>query len=103
MENTKETIKDDTMYELSELFKVFADYTRVKLMYALFDGELCVQDLAEKLDMTQSAISHQLRVLKAAKLVKGRRNGKQVYYSLADEHVETILGQGLDHVLEDEP
>ncbi len=102
MENTKEIIADDTLYELSELFKVFADMTRVKLMYSLFDGELCVQDLAEKLDMTQSAISHQLRVLKAAKLVKGRRDGKQVYYSLADEHVKTILGQGMDHVLEDD-
>ena len=102
MEQTKDKIADDTLYELSELFKVFADMTRVKLMYSLFDGELCVQDLAEKLDMTQSAISHQLRVLKAAKLVKGRRDGKQVYYSLADEHVKTILGQGMDHVLEDD-
>ncbi|MBR4514530.1 MAG: winged helix-turn-helix transcriptional regulator [Lachnospiraceae bacterium] len=102
MNNTKETIEDDTMYELSELFKVFADLTRVKLMYALFDGELCVQDIAEKLDMTQSAISHQLRVLKTAKLVKGRRNGKQIYYSLADDHVKTILGQGIEHVTEED-
>ena len=102
MEKAKDTIEDGVMYELSELFKVFADLTRIKLMYALFDAELCVQDIAEKLDMTQSAISHQLRVLKAAKLVKGRRDGKQIYYSLADDHVKTIIGQGMEHVTEDD-
>ena len=102
MEHTKDVTEDEIMYELSELFKVFADLTRIKLLYVLFDGELCVQDIAEKLDMTQSAISHQLRVLKAAKLVKGRRDGKQIYYALADEHVKTIIGQGFDHVTEDD-
>ncbi len=102
MEHTKDITEDEIMYELSELFKVFADLTRIKLLYVLFDGELCVQDIAEKLDMTQSAISHQLRVLKAAKLVKGRRDGKQIYYALADEHVKTIIGQGFDHVTEDD-
>ena len=102
MEHTKDVTEDEIMYELSELFKVFADLTRIKLLYVLFDGELCVQDIAEKLDMTQSAISHQLRVLKSAKLVKGRRDGKQIYYALADEHVKTIIGQGFDHVTEDD-
>lgn len=102
MEHTKDITEDEIMYELSELFKVFADLTRIKLLYVLFDGELCVQDIAEKLDMTQSAVSHQLRVLKAAKLVKGRREGKQIYYALADEHVKTIIGQGFDHVTEDD-
>lgn len=82
------------------MFKVFGDPTRIRILYALSAGELCVCDIASVLNMTQSAISHQLRVLKQIKLVKFRRDGKTVYYSLADTHVETILSQGLEHVQE---
>ena len=91
---------EDALYDLAELFKVFGDSTRVRIMFALFDAELCVCDLSEALDMTQSAISHQLQILRTNKLVKSRREGKQVYYSLADEHVVTIIAQGLSHILE---
>ncbi len=80
--------------------QVFGDPTRIRILYALSAGELCVCDIASVLNMTQSAISHQLRVLKQIKLVKFRREGKTVYYSLADAHVETILSQGLEHVQE---
>ena len=97
----KRAISDDnTLYALADLFKVFGDPTRIRILYALSAQELCVCDIASVLDMTQSAISHQLRILKQMKLVKFRREGKTVYYSLADSHVETILNQGLDHVLE---
>ena len=97
----KRAISDDnTLYALADLFKVFGDPTRIHILYALSAQELCVCDIASVLDMTQSAISHQLRILKQMKLVKFRREGKTVYYSLADSHVETILNQGLDHVLE---
>ena len=97
----KRAISDDnTLYSLADLFKVFGDPTRIRILYALSAQELCVCDIASVLDMTQSAISHQLRILKQMKLVKFRREGKTVYYSLADSHVETILNQGLDHVLE---
>ena len=92
--------EDSTLYALADLFKVFGDPTRIRILYALSAQELCVCDIASVLDMTQSAISHQLRILKQMKLVKFRREGKTVYYSLADSHVETILNQGLDHVLE---
>ena len=85
---------------LADLYKVFGDPTRIRILYALSGGELCVCDIAELLGMTQSAISHQLRVLKQSALVKFRRDGKTVYYSLADTHVATILAQGLDHVQE---
>lgn len=91
---------EEDILELSNLFKVFGDPTRVRILYALSAKELCVCDIADILGMTQSAISHQLRVLKQASLVKFRRDGKTVYYSLADSHVETILSQGLDHVRE---
>ena len=91
---------DETLYDLAELFKVFGDSTRVKILYALFEAELCVCDIAQLLGMSQSAISHQLRALKQAKLVRYRREGKQVFYSLADGHVRTILGQGMEHVAE---
>ena len=91
---------EDTLYDLAELFKVFGDTTRIRILYALFESELCVCDIAEILRMTQSAISHQLRVLKQARLVRSRREGKQIYYFLADEHVRTIIGQGMDHVNE---
>ena len=91
---------DERLYDLAELFKVFGDSTRIKILYALFEAEMCVCDIAEVLSMTQSAISHQLRLLKQAKLVKNRREGKTVYYSLADDHVRTIIDQGMEHIEE---
>ena len=91
---------EDVLYDLTELFRVFGDSTRIRILYALFEAELCVCDIAALLGMTQSAISHQLRALKNARLVKGRREGKTVFYSLADDHVKTIIDQGLDHVAE---
>ncbi len=91
---------EDTLYRVADLFKVFGDPTRIRILYALSERELCVQDIADKLDMTQSAISHQLRILKQAALVKFRRDGKTIYYSLADSHVSTIMKQGLEHVCE---
>ena len=93
-------INDDTLYRLADLFKVFGDPTRIRILYVLSVEELCVQDIADRLSMTQSAISHQLRALKQSKLVKYRREGKTVFYSLADGHVRTILGQGMEHVAE---
>ena len=91
---------DETLYDLAELFKIFGDSTRVKILYALLEGELCVCDIAKLMEVTQSAVSHQLRVLKASKLVTFRREGKAVYYALADEHVTRILSQGMEHILE---
>ena len=91
---------DETLYDLAELFKVFGDSTRIKILYALFEAEMCVCDIALLLGLSQSAISHQLRVLKSAKLVQFRREGKTVFYSLADDHVRRIIGQGMEHVLE---
>ena len=85
---------------LAELFKVFGDPTRIRILFVLSEAEVCVCDLAETLNMTQSAISHQLRVLKNRRLVKSRREGKSIFYSLADDHVRTILGQGREHVEE---
>lgn len=90
----------DTLQNLADLFKVFGDPTRIRILYALSAQELCVCDIAEILQMTQSAISHQLRVLKQMHLVKFRREGKTVFYSLADDHVYTILNQGIEHVEE---
>ena len=86
--------------DLAELFKVFGDSTRIRILYVLFQSELCVCDLAEALQMTQSAISHQLKILKQAKLVSGRREGKSVFYSLADDHVRLIIDQGREHIEE---
>ena len=86
--------------DLAELYKMFGDSTRVKILYVLFDAELCVCDIAALLGMTVSAISHQLRLLRAAKLVDFRREGKTVFYRLADDHVRTILGMGMEHILE---
>ena len=91
---------DETLYDLAELFKIFGDSTRVKILYALLESELCVCDIAKMMEVSQSAVSHQLRVLKTCKLVKFRREGKTVYYSLADEHVIRILSQGMEHILE---
>lgn len=91
---------EDELYDLAELFKVFGDSTRIRILFVLFEAEVCVCDLAESLHMTQSAISHQLKILKQSKLVKGRREGKSVFYSLADQHVRTIIAQGIEHIAE---
>lgn len=93
--------RDETLYDLAELFKIFGDSTRVKILYALLESELCVCDIAKLMDVTQSAVSHQLRVLKASKLVKFRREGKTIFYSLADDHVVSILSQGMEHIEEE--
>ncbi len=90
----------DSLYDLAELFKIFGDSTRVRILFVLLESEMCVCDIAQVLDMTVSAISHQLRVLKAADLVRYRRDGKTVFYSLADDHVKSILNQGMDHITE---
>ncbi|WP_417091337.1 ArsR/SmtB family transcription factor [Marvinbryantia sp.] len=92
---------EETLYNLAELYKVFGDSTRIRILFVLFEAEVCVCDLARALSMTQSAISHQLRILKQNKLVKNRREGKSIFYSLADDHVRTIIAQGLDHIEED--
>lgn len=91
---------EDTLYDLTELFRIFGDSTRIRILYVLFEAEMCVCDIAALLGMTQSAISHQLKALKNARLVKSRRDGKTVFYSLADDHVKTIIDQGLEHILE---
>ncbi len=91
---------DEKLFDLSELFKVFGDSTRMKILFVLFEAEVCTCDLAAVLKMTSSAISHQLNALKRAKLVKTRRDGKSVFYSLADDHVRTIIHQGMEHVNE---
>ena len=92
---------DDALIDLAELFKIFGDSTRIRILSLLSEEEMCVCDIAQSLNMTLSAISHQLRILKASSLVKNRREGKTVYYSLADEHVGQILSIGLEHVLEE--
>jgi ArsR family transcriptional regulator len=92
--------KEEVLYDLAELFKVFGDTTRVKIISALFESEMCVCDIAELLHMSQSAISHQLRVLRQARLVKHRKEGKVVFYSLDDEHIKHIFDEGLEHILE---
>jgi len=92
--------QEETLYDLAELFKVFGDTTRIRILWALDESEMCVCDIANLLGMTQSAISHQLRILKQADLVKNRRDGKVVYYSLDDEHVKQILDKGLTHTNE---
>ena len=91
---------EEELAEMAELFKVFGDSTRIRILYLLSESELCVCDIAGLLDVTQSAVSHQLRVLKAGKLVKFRREGKTVFYSLADQHVVRILSHGMEHVAE---
>lgn len=94
--------QEETLYDLAELFKVFGDSTRIKILWALDEAEMCVCDIAVLLNMTQSAISHQLRVLKQANLVRSRKEGKIVYYALDDEHVRQIFDQGLIHINEPE-
>ena len=91
---------EDMLVDLSELFKVFGDSTRIKILYVLLESDMCVCDLAQILNMTQSAISHQLRILKQSKLVKNRREGKTVIYSLTDAHVRSIISQGMEHIEE---
>ena len=91
---------EDTLYDLCELFRIFGDSTRIRILYVLFEAEMCVCDIAALLGMTQSAISHQLRALKNARLVKSRREGKVVFYSLSDDHVKAIINQGMSHVTE---
>ena len=96
-----ETMPAETeLYDLAELFNVFGDSTRIRILFVLFEAEVCVCDLAQALNMTQSAISHQLRILKQNKLVKNRREGKSIFYSLADEHVRAIIAQGREHIEE---
>ncbi len=91
---------EEVLYDLADLFKVFADTTRIKILFALMGRELCVAHIAEMVNATQSAVSHQLRILKQAHLVKFQRDGKNVNYSLADDHVYTVLAQGITHVCE---
>ena len=91
---------EEILYDLAELFKIFGDSTRIKILYVLFESEMCVCDIAQLLNMTQSAISHQLRILKQSQLVKSRRDGKSVFYSLADDHVYRIINQGFEHIKE---
>ena len=91
---------EELLYDLAELYKVFGDSTRIRILYVLFEAEMCVCDIAQVLSMTTSAISHQLKVLKQAHLVKYRREGKTVFYSLSDDHVRSILDQGLAHISE---
>ena len=98
----EQTMPEETeLYDLAELFKVFGESTRIRILFVLSSAEVCVCDLARVLNMTQSAISHQLRILKQNKLVKSRREGKSIFYSLADGHVSTIIAQGRDHIEED--
>lgn len=102
VKEVQELIPDDTkLADLAEFFRVFGDSTRIKILYVLMCSEMCVCDIAQLLGMTQSAISHQLRVLKQMDLVKNRRDGKTIFYSLADTHIKTILSQGLEHIEEE--
>ena len=97
----KETMPDEKeLNDLADLFKIFGDYTRIRILFVLFEAEVCVCDLAQVLHMTQSAISHQLKILKQSKLVKNRREGKSIFYSLADDHVRSIIAQGREHIEE---
>ena len=92
--------QEEMLYDLADLFKVFGDSTRIRILYALMDGSLCVGDLAAELEMNQSAVSHQLKALKTGKLIKSRRDGKAIYYSLDDDHVKTIIAMGKEHIEE---
>lgn len=97
----QELADEAVLLRLAELFKVFGDGTRVRILYVLLTAEVCVCDIARLLGMTQSAVSHQLRILKQARLIKARRDGKTIFYSLADDHVATLLKQGMEHVCEE--
>lgn len=96
----KDMPADELLQDLGDLFKVFGDTTRIKIMYALYEGEMCVCAISELLGMTQSAISHQLKTLKDANLVSARREGKEIYYSLSDDHVKSIIAEGYEHITE---
>ena len=98
---TESLPNEEKLYDLAELFKDFGDSTRIRILFVLSSAEVCVCDIAQALSMTQTAISHQLKILKSSKLVKSRRDGKSVFYSLADGHVRTIISQGMEHVEED--
>lgn len=95
-----EEIDEEILYDLADLFKVFSDTTRIKILFALMDKDLCVADIAETIGASQSAVSHQLRILKQARLVKFQREGKNVVYALSDDHVHTMLDQGMTHICE---
>ena len=97
---TKEMPEETQLDDLAELFKVFGDLTRIRILFVLFSSEICVNDLADRLEMTQSAVSHQLKILKQSKLVGSRREGKSSIYFLLDDHVRTMIAQGLEHVNE---
>lgn len=104
-DTTKTTVRcdlpdEEEMNDLAELFKIFGDVTRIRILFSLFEAERSVNEIAEILDMTQSAVSHQLKILRQAKLVGARRDGKQIFYSLADEHVHTIIRVGREHIEE---
>ena len=90
--------EEDTLYDLAEFFKIFGDSTRIRILYALYERELCVCDIASLLGLTQTAVSHQLRILKTNKIVKARRDGKTIFYSLDDAHVHDILNMGIEHL-----
>ena len=91
---------EEELFDLAELFKIFGDSTRIRILFVLSKSELCVYDIAEALSMTPSAVSHQLKVLRQARLIRNRREGKQIFYSLADEHVSTIIAMGIEHLEE---
>jgi len=91
---------DEILYTLADFFKIFGDSTRIKILYALFTAEMCVHDLAYSLDLTQSAVSHQLRLLRQYRIVRFRKEGKHIYYSLKDKHIKHIFDQGLEHIHE---
>ena len=93
-------MSEEELYDLAELYKVFGDSTRIRILYTMFEQELCVNDIARQLSLSQSSVSHQLRILKTSKLVKSRRAGKSVYYSLDDEHVRFIISMGMEHIQE---
>ncbi len=101
-EDIIKSIQAKQLYDLAELFKVFGDSTRIRILYSMFEKELCVNDIARLLNLSQSSVSHQLRILKTSKLVKFRREGKSIFYSLDDEHVRAIISMGMEHVEEDE-
>ena len=92
------TPNEDMLYELSEFFRVFGDSSRIRILYALYEGEKCVLDISQQLGLSQSAVSHQLQTLRANRLVKYRRDGKTVFYSLDDDHIFSIINQGMEHI-----
>jgi len=98
----EEAYTDVAVSDLAELFKIFGDPTRIRILYAMLETELCVNDIAACLQMSQSSVSHQLRILKSSKLVKSRREGKLIFYSLDDDHVRSILSMGMEHIMEGE-